>query len=200
MCGTYGETEACREILLGSSNSSVVEDSGTKLFIKHLKVDEGIMNRAPVCCDITVDEFQEYWKRAKEKTSSSPSGRHFSQWKAIAKDRGLSNIMTTMVTIPLVTGYSPERWRYRLERSLQKKGKGLKANELRTIVLMEADLNMALKTVFGFRMMRNEEFSSEYPDSQFGSKRGSRAIEAVRLKRACYDNTRFMRDSSVCFW
>lgn len=105
--------------------------------------------------------------------------------------------MATMATIPMTTGYSPQCWRYRLECSLQKKSKGLKADELRTIVLMEADLNMCLKTVFGHRMMRNAEHSPEYPQSQFGSKRGSRAIEAVRLKRACYDNSRLLRDPSV---
>ena len=59
--------------------------------------------------------------------------------------------------------------------------------------MLEGDYNQCLKLIFGRRMMRNSEHSPDYPASQFGSKRGSRAIEAVRLKRMSLDIIRLTR-------
>ena len=105
----------------------------------------------------------------------------------------MSEIFTKMVSIPVETGYVPQRWRHRLECSLEKKGKRLRPDELRTIVLLEGDYNQCLKLIFGKRMMRNSEHSPDYPASQYGSKRGSRAIDAVRLKRMALDIIRLNR-------
>ena len=168
-------------------------DDGTRIFIRHLKVKNEIMNLPPVSNKITVEEFQDYWRKVREKTSSSPSGHHFGHWKAIAKSRDMSTIFSKMTSLPVETGYSTIRWRQRLECSLEKKGKRLRPDELRTIVLLEGDYNQCLKLIFGKLMMRNSEHATDYPASQFGSKRGSRSIEAVRLKRMALDLIRLNR-------
>ena len=80
---------------------------------------------------------------------------------------------------------------------MEKKGKRLRPNELRIIVLLEADYNQSMKLVFGKRMMRNSELSTDYPNSQFGSKRGAKAIEAVRLKRMTLDLIRMTRQPAT---
>ena len=183
-CGTYADTHHSDDILLGRYDTTQL-DMGTKIYIRHLKV--------PIPNKISIDEFQDYWRKVRERTSSSPSGRHFGQWKAIARNRKLSSIFTKLTSLPVETGYSPKRWCQRLECSLEKKGKRLRPDELRTIVLLEADYNQCLKLIFGKRMMRNAEHSTEYPAAQFGSKRGSRPIEAVRLKRMTLDIIRLNR-------
>ena len=76
---------------------------------------------------------------------------------------------------------------------MKKREKRLRPDELRTIVLLEGDYNQCLKLIFGKRMMRNSEHATDYPTSQFGSKRGSRSIEAVRLKRMTLDIIRLNR-------
>ena len=134
-----------------------------------LKVTDDIFHRRPIPNRITQEEFQNYWRKVREKTSSSPSGRHFGHWKAVAKSNDLSNLFSKMTSLPAETGYSPTRWRQRLECSLEKKGKRLRPDELRTIVLLEGDYNQCLKLLFGKRMMRNSECSTDYPSSQFGS-------------------------------
>ena len=183
-CGTYADTHHSDDILLGRYDTTQL-DMGTKIYIRHLKV--------PIPNKISIDEFRDYWRKVRERTSSSPSGRHFGQWKAIARNRELSSIFTKLTSLPVETGYSPKRWCQRLECSLEKKGKRLRPDELRTIVLLEADYNQCLKLIFGIRMMRNAEHSTEYPAAQFGSKRGSRPIEAVRLKRMTLDIIRLNR-------
>lgn len=46
-------------------------------------------------------------------------------------------------------------------------------------------------------MTRNCEFSTDYPTSQFGSKRGAKSIEAVRLKRMTLDLIRMARQPAT---
>lgn len=191
-CGPYATSEDSNNILLGTYDTSNLDD-GTSLFIKKLKVADEILERPPIPSKITTQDFQDYWRKVREKTSSSPSGRHFGQWKAIARSNDLSDTFAKLTSLPAETGYSPNRWKKRLECSLEKKGKRLRPDELRTIVLLEGDYNQCLKLIFGKRMMRNSEFAPDYPASQFGSKRGSRSIEAVRLKRMSLDMIRLYR-------
>ena len=122
-CGTYGDTNHSDDILLGRYDASQL-DEGTRIFIRHLQVDTNIMNRPPVANKITMQEFQDYWKKVRERTSSSPSGRHFGQWKAIAKSDYLSAIFTKLTSLPVESGFSPSRWCQRLECSLEKKARG----------------------------------------------------------------------------
>ena len=105
-CGTHADTESSREILLGTYDTSQV-DAGTGIFIRHLKVTDEILNRPPIPNKIEVTEFQDYWKKVREKTSASPSGKHFGHWKSIAKSNDLSKIFTQLVSIPVETGYVP---------------------------------------------------------------------------------------------
>lgn len=116
-------------------------DIGTALLIRHFKVTEPILRRPGISNVINVSGFQDYWRKVREKTSSSLSGRHFGHWKSIAKSDHLSSIFAKMVSLPTESGYSPIRWRNRIECSLEKKGKRLRLDELRTIVLLEADYN-----------------------------------------------------------
>ena len=195
-CGVYADTQESRNILLGTYDATNF-DEGTRLYIRHLKVSDAILNRPPISNKITVCDFQDYWRKVREKTSSSPSGRHFGQWKSIAKSNHLSSIFTKMISLPMEAGFAPRRWCQKLECSVEKKGKRLRPDELRTIVLLEADYNQCMKLIFGKRMMRNCEFSPDYPASQYGTKRGCKAIEAVRLKRMTLDIIRLKRQPAT---
>ena len=77
----------------------------------------------------------------------------------------------------------------RLECLLEKKNRELRLDDLRTIVLLEADYNQCVKLIFGKCI--------KYPESQYGTKRGTRAIEAVRLKRMSLEMIRLNRQPAV---
>lgn len=54
--------------------------------------------------------FQYYWKRAKERMSSSYSKLHFGHYKAAAKSKLLSEVQALKLSLFTKTGTSPERW------------------------------------------------------------------------------------------
>ena len=88
-CRTYANTESCREMLMGTYDTSNL-DIGTAIYIRHLKVTDEILRRPQISSKISTEDLQDYWKNVREKTSSSPSGRHFGHWKSIAKSKVLS--------------------------------------------------------------------------------------------------------------
>ena len=59
---------------------------------------------------ITKKEFQRAFAKAKENTSSSPSGMDYTVWKFIAKDDELASIFAIMMSLPFQYGFINKRW------------------------------------------------------------------------------------------
>jgi hypothetical protein len=103
---------------------------------------------------VTTEDFQSCFKCVPEKTASSFSGRLVPHYKACAdgsKDRladNLADIHADMASIPLETGFCPERWRHAVGIMLEKVPGIARSNKLRTIQLREADLNQVLRAAF----------------------------------------------------
>ena len=98
---------------------------------------------------ISHKDFQEYWNRSKEKTSSSISGLHFGHWKAAIKSAELSEIHSLYTEIAISSGYAPLRWMKALTVMLEKKPGVIVPDKLRAITLLEADLNGGNKLILG---------------------------------------------------
>ena len=98
------------------------------------------------------DQFKEGWRKAKEKTSSGPSGIHFGNYKAGIHSNLVGKIMWQMKKIPITKGFSPERWRQGVDVCILKKQRDFRVNKTRIIVLYEEDFNFANKWV-GRRMI-----------------------------------------------
>jgi hypothetical protein len=85
---------------------------------------------------------------------SSFSGRSVPHYKACAggsKDGlayNLAEIHAAMASIPLETGFCPERWRHDVDIMLEKVPVIARSNKLRIIQLLEADLNQVLRAAF----------------------------------------------------
>ena len=69
---------------------------------------------------VSMEDFQHYWKRAKEKTASSFSGLHFGHYKAIAHSDILSKVHALNLTLISKTGSAPDRWAQGLSFMLEK--------------------------------------------------------------------------------
>ena len=69
---------------------------------------------------VTEEDFQHYWRRAKERTSFSYSGIHFSHYKAAAHSDYLSKIHALKLSLITESGNSPERWARGLSVMLEK--------------------------------------------------------------------------------
>jgi len=61
----------------------------TQLFIKHL-LSNVQPTMHPASINITTASFQNFYKKVKEKTSSSPSQLHLGHWKAASRDKDIS--------------------------------------------------------------------------------------------------------------
>ena len=96
------------------------------------------------------------WTRARENTSSGPSGLHFGPFIANCSDRGLATLDAAMASIPATTGYTPERWTHGLNVLIPKKSNDSRVTKMRTILLYEADFNQNSK-LLGKKMMAAAE-------------------------------------------
>ena len=69
---------------------------------------------------VTLQSHQEGWARAKEKTSSGPSGITFAHFKAGTKAPLIAEFEALMMSIPYETGISPRMWRQGTNVMLEK--------------------------------------------------------------------------------
>ena len=60
---------------------------------------------------ITTEDFFHYFKKKREKTETSPSGRHMGHYKAILRNEGLVRLHLLMINIPLQCGFTSVRWK-----------------------------------------------------------------------------------------
>ena len=86
-------------------------DEWAARLIPHLARVPGVMAgdvRLPES-SVTMQSHQEGWARAKEKTSSGPSGLKFVHFKAGTKDTLIADVEALTTSIPYETGISPRR-------------------------------------------------------------------------------------------
>ena len=69
---------------------------------------------------VTVDDFQHYWRRAKERTSSSYSKLHFGHYKSAARWDYLLEVHALKLSLISKSGSAPERWARGLSVVLEK--------------------------------------------------------------------------------
>ena len=108
---------------------------------------------------VTMEDFQYYWRKAKERTSFSFSRVHFGHYKAAAKSEYLSRIHALKLSLIAKTGCTPERWKRCLAVMLKKIAGVALVTKQRAILLLEADFNCHNKLIFGKRML---DLASEY--------------------------------------
>ena len=103
---------------------------------------------------ISVKDFTAAVKAWKETTSTSPSGRHLGHYRTAILDTKMAQLHTTMLNIPITSGFAPDRWTHS-DTPLIEKDEGLPfLTWLWVIHLFEADYNLFLKLIFGRRMVK----------------------------------------------
>jgi len=89
----------------------------------------------------TEAEYITGWLKAKEQTSSSPSGIHFGHYIVGVEEMVIAKINRLMAMIPMLTGISLIRWCTTLNVMLEKLAGNCSIEKLQIIMLFEADLN-----------------------------------------------------------
>ena len=70
--------------------------------------------------DVQREDFIQFWKGAREKTSSSLSGRHFGHYKAASHSHNLSEIHASFQHVASKSGIQLQRWAKGLTVMLEK--------------------------------------------------------------------------------
>jgi hypothetical protein len=156
-------------------------------------------------------------KKWREDTSTSPSGCHLglrripafsSPINEIEARRGrIQQIQADIINIPIGMGFSPSRWQTIVNAMLEKIAVKPLLHKLCVIHIVEADCNLALKEIFGRRLMFNCEQFGTLGDYQDGFRKGrstTRTLLQNELfndynKRLRINNFVGMTDISGCF-
>jgi hypothetical protein len=150
--GHTGDTPMAEAILDGTFEHESLTDEALAAILQQLRKHPNMQEIIqPI---ITEADFKSAFKCVPEKTASSFSGHGVHHYKACAKgsEDGLANIQSAihaaMTTVPLATGFCPERWKKAIDVMLEKIPGVVRSNKLRIIQLLEADLNQVLRIAF----------------------------------------------------
>ena len=190
--GPMGLSEAADDILRGTFIPPEDTDDDTKEVIRHMKMDPRIAANGPIRNGTTTFEFKKFWKRSREKISSSRSGIHNGHYVAAAQDDYLAKLTSQLSSLPWIMGTTINRWKTSVNVELEKKKGEKRLDKLRTIHLLEADFNTGTKLIYNQRMLTNARKFNLIPDSQY-SRKGARAVDAVLFKRLFFDLLRLQK-------
>jgi hypothetical protein len=147
----------------------------------------------------------------------SPSGNHLGLRRILtypADDyeleearKQIMKAQTDIINIPIQAGFSPTRWQMVVNAMLEKIPGKLYLHKLRVIHILEADYNLALKEIFGRRLLWNCEKFGKLGDIQDGFQKGRSTITTLLHneivndynKRLWWNNFIGLTDISGCF-
>ena len=151
--GYMADTPAERAVLAGEYRFSEDYDTGTRKLREEVARLRQLVPANSVDLQVCHPKWSAKWRRAKEKTSSSHSGFHFSHYIAGASSPLISHHHSWKASICSMYGFSLERWKQGLTCILEKIPGNCLVTKLRAIILMEADFNANNKIIFGERIM-----------------------------------------------
>ena len=168
--GTDDTNDEADSLLSGSYDIDSLDiPEYAKTWLRWFKRTDQEKELKDVSPEISPAAFAEAFKAVDEMTSSSPSGLHYTLWKAIAEKEYFCDYMAIMMSLPFMYGFSNKRWEFGIDCMLEKKAGVRKIHLMRIIGLLEADFNTALKIIFARRMMCNGEISG-MTNSQWGGR------------------------------
>jgi hypothetical protein len=181
MCSELGllavNTEAARAILQGTYTVPTETDEYTREFLNTIQASAPRDPHLQISCEITKKDFQQYWKKTKECTSSSISGLHYGHYKAASSNDTLSEIHALMTELA-VTGASPlARWEMGLSCMLEKAAGVIKVKKLWAILLPH--FNFCNSLMFAGQMVHQAEANECIPLECYGSQENHEAVDVA---------------------
>ena len=196
------------EILSGQVPPSWdVKDPRLLEFISSFAIPDNVKNAPPIQTTISEEDFVYGIKGWKEKTSTSPSGRHLGHYKAIIDDPALLSFYVKFLNTLVGNGLSLDRWQNAINVLIEKDPGEPKVNRLRIIHLFEADYNFVLKLLWGSRLVRRGEDKKQLNNNQHGSRHDRQGLDPVHLQLISMDLCRILKldmasfdnDASACY-
>jgi hypothetical protein len=198
--GPFEDNAYCDAVLDGTFDFDGIADiTEVQDFIRGMRYPDP-MHPTPLI-DSTIDDesFNSAVAHTRERTSSSPSGRHYGHYRTLLRSPVVLGLIAALADFCFRWGVTMKRWNKVIQPQLPKDTGTPRINRIRRITLIEADLNLSLSLLFGRRMMDNAESYNLLHPHQYGSRQGRMSISAVLLKRLSYDITRQTRMDAIMF-
>lgn len=138
-------------------------------------------------------------KKIPEGKTSSMSGRNYSIYKSILPHEKPVTILVTIINYCKNNSIILKRWKKILQVMLCKSRGNYLLHKLRIIQLLEADLNMYLRLVWGKLLVRNILKHDLFPQEQGGNKPGHQGTSSAVLKVLSFDQIRLLRAQACIF-
>jgi hypothetical protein len=113
----------------------------TQLLFEEATATYARLSPLEVATYLTVEEFQYFWQRDRERTGSSYSGLHFGHYKADFFCTDLSALHASKLSLVARKGVPLSQWSRGLTVLLEKIVVNVFVHKLRAICLLEANFN-----------------------------------------------------------
>lgn len=194
--GYLAETDSAEQVLNRCYEIPDGTDKYAAMLLDQLYAPMTVKEADLISPNISTQEHIHAWKKQDERTSAEPTGLAFNHHKAAAKDPTLAEFDATMRNIPYENGFAPEVWQNITDVEILKKAGVYDINLMRTIQLMNAELNLNNKKLGRDLMKRGEEFKL-IAREQFGSRKEHQSITAALNKRLTMDLLRQKRQAGA---
>ena len=189
---SHGFNDLSSRILNGEEITEYNLTSEMAAFFKALRRTETDRSLPPVGGVITSADFQEMFRRAKERTASDHRTLNYTIWKCIAKSAKISGFMSVLMSLPFVYGFTNEHWTHMTDFMLEKKPGMRQIHTLRIIGKVAAEFNTCLKFLIGKKARDNFE-CSETCDEQHGFRPNRSAPDAMMIKLLTFESARMQK-------
>jgi len=146
---------------------------------------------------ISDEVFRKFYSKARESSSSSPSGLHLGHWKAGAADKDIRTILSGIIRLSVQNTYTLSRWRKVVSILMEKVRGHPNIHKFRTIHLLESDMNFVLRYIWGRQFMRHNEKNQAWHSNQYGSRKGIQGQSATLNKVLTLDITRYYAEPAA---
>ena len=206
LLGYSADTETAVKILEGTWTPPPLTPPTTILILEEVAKIWKKMADREVDIVVTRDDFQYYWRRKREKTSSSYSRVHMGHYVSCSYSKFLSEVHALKLSLITKTGSTPDRWAQGLNVILEKTAGIALITKMRAILLMEADFNFHNKLIFGKRMLDLARDHDMVPEEIYNDK-GRTSEDGLLQQVLVYDLARQWRrpllvasiDASQCY-
>ena len=175
------------KILNGTIERSECDHQDVFDFIQLMKKQGDFEVNSNRMTNITEDEWMKTVKKAKKRSASSVfSKRTYSVYKCALGSQYMTEILITFYNAVFRKGHYLERW-IKLLAVILEKGKGPIIGKLRTLQLIEGDLQILMRIFIGGRNDENLDSDSRLSTFNYGSRKNYSIETALLEKRLMYD-------------